>query len=79
MHLTKVTFHQCFNLGVSEDNKGTIEIAFQTFVLQGEVEHNWGEMDKNAVTTDQATRRLAVCNLDWDRVTASDLLGGYTV
>lgn len=33
----------------------------------------WGELDHDAETTEEATRRLAVCNMDWDRVTAQDL------
>ena len=32
-------------------------------------------MDVSTKTTETATRRLAVCNLDWDRVTATDLFG----
>ena len=32
-------------------------------------------MDVSTKTTEAATRRLAVCNLDWDRVTATDLFG----
>jgi len=32
-------------------------------------------MDVSAKTTEEATRRLAICNLDWDRVTATDLFG----
>ena len=32
-------------------------------------------MDVSTKTTEEATKRLAVCNLDWDRVTATDLFG----
>ena len=32
-------------------------------------------MDVSTKTTGEATKRLAVCNLDWDRVTATDLFG----
>ena len=32
-------------------------------------------MGVSTKTTEDATRRLAVCNLDWDRVTATDLFG----
>ncbi|PFX30591.1 ESF1-like [Stylophora pistillata] len=38
-----------------------------------DVEHPWGEMSVSTKITEDATRRLAVCNLDWDRVTATDL------
>ena len=33
----------------------------------------WGELDHDAQVTDEATSRLAVCNLDWDRVGAQDI------
>jgi hypothetical protein len=33
----------------------------------------WGELDRDAETTEEATARLAVCNMDWDRVGADDL------
>ncbi|XP_071442045.1 ESF1 homolog [Hetaerina americana] len=36
--------------------------------------HEWGELDKDAGTIDQATCRLAVCNMDWDRIRAADLM-----
>ncbi|CAL7943060.1 unnamed protein product [Xylocopa violacea] len=39
-----------------------------------EIEHNWGELDKEAETTDEITHRLAVCNMDWDRIRALDLM-----
>lgn len=39
-----------------------------------EIEHNWGELDKEAETTDEITHRLAVCNMDWDRIRAVDLM-----
>ncbi|XP_065835027.1 ESF1 homolog isoform X2 [Oscarella lobularis] len=35
--------------------------------------HSWGELDTNVDVGDEVTRRLAVCNMDWDRVTATDL------
>lgn len=38
------------------------------------VEHNWGELDKDAETTNEATHRLAICNMDWDRIRAIDLM-----
>uniref|UniRef100_T1J9K3 Thioredoxin domain-containing protein n=1 Tax=Strigamia maritima TaxID=126957 RepID=T1J9K3_STRMM len=38
-----------------------------------EVEHAWGELDTDATETSEITRRLAVCNMDWDRIKASDI------
>ena len=33
----------------------------------------WGELDHDAESTEEMTSRLAVCNMDWDRVGAQDL------
>jgi hypothetical protein len=33
----------------------------------------WGELDHDAEMTDKTTCRMAVCNMDWDRVGAEDL------
>ena len=33
----------------------------------------WGELDRDAERTEEATARLALCNMDWDRVGASDI------
>ncbi|XP_043515327.1 ESF1 homolog isoform X2 [Frieseomelitta varia] len=39
-----------------------------------DIEHNWGELDKEAESTEEITHRLAVCNMDWDRIRAVDLM-----
>ena len=33
----------------------------------------WGELDHEADSTKEATNRIAVCNMDWDRVDAQDI------
>ncbi|XP_074596875.1 ESF1 homolog [Brevipalpus obovatus] len=38
-----------------------------------EIDHNWGELDKDAPRSEEITNRLAVCNLDWDRIKAQDI------
>ncbi|XP_070588725.1 ESF1 homolog isoform X2 [Erythrolamprus reginae] len=46
----------------------------EIFPKDPEVIHEWGELGKDAPEADQVTRRLAVCNMDWDRLKAKDLL-----
>ncbi|XP_018319855.1 ESF1 homolog [Agrilus planipennis] len=38
------------------------------------VEHAWGELDHDAEQTKEVTNRFAVCNMDWDRIRAIDLM-----
>ncbi|XP_053393712.1 ESF1 homolog [Mercenaria mercenaria] len=36
-------------------------------------DHKWGEVDDNVISLEEATLRLAVCNMDWDRMKAKDI------
>ncbi|XP_026845839.1 pre-rRNA-processing protein esf1 [Drosophila persimilis] len=39
-----------------------------------QIDHVWGELDNDAESTEVSTRRLAICNMDWDRIRAEDLM-----
>ncbi|CAG2165453.1 unnamed protein product [Oppiella nova] len=38
-----------------------------------EIDHKWNEWDKDVPQTEAATKRLAICNIDWERINATDL------
>lgn len=38
------------------------------------IEHVWGELDRNAETTEDSSKRLAACNMDWDKIRAVDIM-----
>ncbi|XP_061478568.1 ESF1 homolog isoform X2 [Rhineura floridana] len=56
----------------SEDEEE--EDLTEIFPKEPEVVHEWGELAKDAPRGDKITCRLAVCNMDWDRLKAKDLL-----
>ncbi|XP_033219217.1 ESF1 homolog [Belonocnema kinseyi] len=39
-----------------------------------DINHNWGEFDKEAADTNISTYRLAACNMDWDNIRAVDIM-----
>ncbi|XP_043968944.1 ESF1 homolog isoform X2 [Gambusia affinis] len=41
-------------------------------------EHDWGELCRDAPRSQQVSARLAVCNMDWDRLKAKDLLALFS-
>ena len=43
-------------------------------VIDNEIEHPWGELDGDADYGGEATHRLALVNMDWDRVKAKDIM-----
>ncbi|KAM3965235.1 LOW QUALITY PROTEIN: ESF1 homolog [Aphomia sociella] len=40
---------------------------------ESELEHEW-ELDADAGTIDESTRRIAICNMDWDNIKAVDIM-----
>lgn len=39
-----------------------------------DIDHVWGELDQDAERTNDSTKRLAACNMNWDRIRAVDLM-----
>ncbi|KAK6621344.1 hypothetical protein RUM43_011650 [Polyplax serrata] len=59
---------------IFSDSSSAEESSEEEDSYQVEFDHGWGELDKDAEHTEIATKRLAVCNLDWDRIEATDLM-----
>uniref|UniRef100_A0A8C5KFU3 ESF1 nucleolar pre-rRNA processing protein homolog n=1 Tax=Jaculus jaculus TaxID=51337 RepID=A0A8C5KFU3_JACJA len=59
------------NIETSSEDEDDLEDLFPE---EPGFEHAWRELDKDAPRADEITHRLAVCNMDWDRIKAKDLL-----
>nr|XP_046232382.1 ESF1 homolog [Scatophagus argus]XP_046232392.1 ESF1 homolog [Scatophagus argus] len=62
------------NVETSSDEDDDDEVDDILRKEEEEIEHDWGELCKDAPRGDQVSARLAVCNTDWDRLKAKDLL-----
>ncbi|KYN00396.1 PREDICTED: ESF1 homolog [Cyphomyrmex costatus] len=72
--LRDLTVNYARGEGVLLSDSSSEEESYEASDAEEEIEHNWGELDKDAETTNEITCRLAICNMDWDRIRAVDLM-----
>lgn len=72
--LKDLTVNYARGEGILFTDSSTEEELSESSDIEEDIEHNWGELDKEAETTDEITHRLAICNMDWDRIRAVDLM-----
>lgn len=57
----------------SEEEEDLPEYSAKYDIEETEVDHKWNELQNDATEVSESSRRLAVCNMDWDFVKAQDL------
>ncbi|CDQ89701.1 unnamed protein product [Oncorhynchus mykiss] len=62
------------NVETSSDEDDDDDVEAILKCEEEEIQHDWGELCKDAPRSEEVTQRLAVCNMDWDRMKAKDLL-----
>lgn len=60
-------------VGISESSSSDDEDSDENDSAD-DVDHKWGELADDAIEVEDATYRLAVCNMDWDRIKAKDIM-----
>ena len=55
------------------------DLTFDLEESPGEIVHDWGEVAGGGEVphADDTSHRLAVCNMDWDRISANDIFGEF--